>query len=63
MKNTFIVATAAALAGTAVALYFFRRRNRNINLPVLAENPRPHHITSVFADAKKQMSHIKPEEV
>jgi hypothetical protein len=62
MKNTFFIATAAALAGTAVAIYF-RRRKRNTNVRLIPENPRPHHITSVFADAKKNMSHVKPDEV
>ena len=63
MKKTIIIAAAAALTGTAIALYFFTKRKGIEHVPIPASNPRSHHVTNIFANAKKQIMDIKTEEV
>lgn len=68
MKNKLII-TAAAVAGAAVLSYLFTTRNKNITNPFSTKDndsdhqnhSNSHHLTDIFANAKKHVSDIKSE--
>lgn len=62
MKSTVIIATTATVIGAAaIAAYLLRRRKRNINVntPIPVHSDRSHHLTNVFANAKRRISDTK----
>lgn len=61
MKNTIILAS-LAITGAAIVTYFVRRRKGNVNIPVPIKHTTSHHLTDVFANAKKRTGTIQSEE-
>lgn len=58
MKNNLIIAT-AVVTGAAFVTYLLKRRKRNMPMPVQSGNG--HHLTNVFANAKKHVSSMNSE--
>ena len=69
MKNKLII-TAAAVAGAAVISYLFTTRNKNVTNPFSAKDDdshdtkdsNSHHLTNIFANAKKHLTDLKSEQ-
>jgi len=52
MKNKVIIATAAAVAGTALLIYMMRRKKATRQSPEGIPARKNHHRTDVFSNAK-----------
>jgi len=64
MKNTLILAAAAALTGTAIVTYLLNKSKNSIkNLQPLHNSKISHHTTNVFANAKKHANHTRTSEI
>jgi hypothetical protein len=58
MKKTVIIA-AAAIAGAAAFSYLFGKRRKDLKIPAEVKNGNSHHLTNIFANAKKHINDIK----
>ncbi|MEO7308906.1 MAG: hypothetical protein ABIX01_00800 [Chitinophagaceae bacterium] len=61
MKKAMFIA-AATVTGAAIATYLLKGRKATIAPPEAIQHSSSHHITDVFANAKKRMSNIEKGE-